>query len=119
LLQKARGFTLVVARWATAFIVVDKIMTRARITSAVRAVWNVDTNATVVFDIRLETTITIAFVVLEMVACGVWLVHALAIRTTGVPFAVIHVDAARMPSDGSVGLASLGVLCCTAKASIE
>jgi hypothetical protein len=119
LLQEASGFTLVVARWATALIVVDEIMARARLASTFRAVHNVDTNALVVFDVGLETTVTVAFVVLEMIACRFSFVHTLAVRTTGVSFAVIHVHAASMPCDGPVGLASLGVLGCTIEASIQ
>ena len=73
-------------------VVIDEIVARSRLASGKRTVRNVDADVLAVCHISLETTVTVALVVVEMNARGVSLVYTLDVGTTSVTLTVVHIE---------------------------
>jgi hypothetical protein len=112
-------FLLRVTSRALALVVVNEIVARSWLASACWAVWDVEADAHAILHSSLEATVTSALVVVKMIACGVCLVHAFAVGTTCVSFAIVHVEATSVICDGSICLAAFCVFQGTPEAAIE
>jgi hypothetical protein len=103
----------------SALVVVDKIMARARKARTRRTIWDIATYPLAILDLCLEAAVTVTFIVVEMIACGVWLVHTLPVGPASMPLAIVHIQTAVVTGDCSVSLASFGVLRRTIETGIE
>jgi hypothetical protein len=95
---------------ARALVVVNEIAARTRKASTDGTVWDVAADPHPILDLCLEATVAITFVVVEMIAAWVRLVHTPAMRPASMPFAIVHVEAACVRCNGSISLATFGVL---------
>jgi hypothetical protein len=76
---------------AVAEIIVDKVMATARLACELGAVRNVLTDPSIWLDDLLEAAIADAFVVPHVLTSGFCVVGTLAMPSTGINLAVVHV----------------------------